>query len=97
MSSYSLYNGQWQTCGCAGTKKEPAPLPENTKAVMIRVAQKMIGPVTGIEYDILPHLVSIDIDVRDADVWLRQNIASPQTTGKGRLTRTGVVHAAKQT
>lgn len=96
--TFSLQGGKWMTCGCGGKKKEEAVIPVNSKPVFIRVARKLIGPVTGIEYNIQPHMISLDIDTADADVWLKENLASPQVQGnKGRLTRTGVVHAAKQT
>lgn len=82
-------NGWW-TCGCGGTAKVRVPTPANSKAIFMRSAQAMFGPVTGIEYQFQPHQNSIDVDAQDAKFWLDSGLARPQLAGyKGRMTRTG--------
>lgn len=90
----SFKNNKWATCGCGGKPIEYATVPANSTTIFLKLTGKINGPVTGIEYSILPHQNSIDIDSADAKHWLDIGYARPQLTGyKGRLTRTGIVNA----
>jgi hypothetical protein len=83
----------WATCGCGGKAKEYAVIPPNSTTIFVKSSEKIFGPISGIEYQFLPHQNSIDVDSEDAKYWLSIGYARPQLTGyKGRLTRTGVVN-----
>ena len=88
------YNGKdWLTCGCGNKPKLKALIPENTQVIFIKKQGIIIGPSTNLEYNVLPHVNSLDIDSEDAKIWLAEGFARPQLTGyKGQLTRTGVVN-----
>ncbi len=82
-------NGQWVSgCGCGGKAKTVHTVPENSKAVLIRLYGQQTGPVTGILYNILPHQISIDIHTEDADYWLGKGQATLPLPGqRGRTAR----------
>lgn len=96
-SNLMFVDGVWKSCGCGGKPKVTVTPPPNSKAVLVKSAEKLVGPVTGIEYSFLPHQVSIDVDAADADEWLKTKKATIATSGyRGRLSRTGKVHAKKE-
>lgn len=96
-SNLMFVDGAWWTCGCGGKPKVKISTPVNSKAVLVKSADKLVGPVTGIEYSFLPHQVAIDVDAADADAWLKDKKATIPTPGyRGRLSRTGKVHAKKE-
>lgn len=91
-----LKDGQWWTCGCGGTPKKAVQVPQESIAIYVKLATKVNGPETGIEYSFLPHQNSIDVDSKDAESWLKDGTALPVRAGyKGRLARTGKVNAKK--
>ena len=85
----SFINNEWVSgCGCGGKKRTPVAVPLNSKAINVKKYGIVKGPVTGIEYNTIPNQVSIDIDSRDAAIWLAdQTGIEPLPAQKGRLTR----------
>lgn len=95
-TNLTFKDNAWWSCGCGGKPKKIIKPPDNSTAIFMKAAEKMNGPVTGIEYEFQPHQNSIDVDSEDAAVWLKAGKARPQLTGyKGRLTRTGKVNGKK--
>lgn len=91
--TYSFNGKDWITCGCAGKPKLKAQIPINTQIIFIKKQGILIGPATGKQYDVLPHVNSLDIENEDAIIWLGNGFARPQLTGyKGQFTQTGVVN-----
>lgn len=91
--TYAYDGKSWLTCGCGNKPKLKALIPENTQVIFIKRQGILVGPATGIEYDVLPHVNSLDIADEDAKIWVAEGFARPQLTGyKGQLTRTGVVN-----
>lgn len=86
--------GYYTGCSCNKTNFHSVEIPPKTKPVLIKKFASLVGPVTGYVYNITPHQISLDIDERDADVWIKEGIAldaqAALSGGKrGRLTRNG--------
>lgn len=96
MATENLKNvdGKWgfySGCSCSAANWRDISLPNNSKALLIKKFGTFIGPVTGINYRVTPGQISIDIDKRDAEVWVKDGTAveyGPEHAAKrGRLTR----------
>lgn len=80
--------GWFRGCGCGQKQGDLVTPPANSVDLVIPRAGELIGPVTGIKYNIVPQTVSIDIDSQDAAIWKSQHIARDPVPGlKGVATR----------
>lgn len=78
----------YKGCGCGNKVGDRVIPPPDSVDVYIPTAGTITGPVTGIQYQIYPLSISIDIDAKDADVWRTNGIIKAAPVGlKGRLTR----------
>lgn len=81
-----------KTCGCGGKWKpeDVVEIPEGTTPVFMHRAygQEYIGPATGIHYQFHPQSTALDVDSRDAALWLEDGTARPPMQGhKGHFAR----------
>lgn len=82
--------GYYAGCSCSAANFREVDLPQNSKPVMFKQFNTLIGPVSGQYYKVTSHQVSLDIDARDADVWLADGTATEYNAAlgkRGRLTR----------
>jgi len=72
-------NGNWvKTCGCGGGRAgDIVVVPANTKAIVFSTSHPKFeqGPVTKAGYSFAPYTISIDVDAKDADEFIRRDVA----------------------
>lgn len=87
--SYTNKAGSWyKGCGCGNKSDQLLTLGEDWVPVFIQQAGPLTGPKSGIEYNIRPNSISLDIRADDAEELLRIGRAINPVTGfKGRLAR----------
>lgn len=82
--------GWYKGCGCGQKAGDLVKPPEGSQELFIAHQGALTGPITGIEYVIVPNTTSIDIDPQDAKAFKAQGIAMDARQGmKGALTRKG--------
>lgn len=87
--SYTQKQGVWYAgCGCGQKAADRLTLGEGTAQIFIHRPGDYTGPASGFKYHVRPTTVSLDIDSRDAAVWLADGTAREAVPGfKGRMAR----------
>lgn len=80
--------GYYKGCGCGQKPGDLVRPPEGSVDVIITKTGPVVGPITGVTYNIHPNSIAIDIDARDARSFREQGIVQEPRQGmKGVLTR----------
>ena len=81
-------DGWYTGCGCGQKAADRVEVPAGSMDIFVQKDGELVGPVSGIRYRFHANHTAIDIDARDALVWLSDGTARQPLPGfKGLLTR----------
>lgn len=93
-TSIQFKNGVWKTCSCSGTIGAVAIPPGSQEVVLNGAQMKMHAGASGMRYQLMPNMVSIDVLQSDAVAMIAAGVvravtAADRSAMKGFLSRVG--------
>ncbi len=82
--------GWFKGCGCGQKPGDLVTPPNGSVEAWFPTSEvkTLVGPVTGIKYNVVPNVTSIDVDAKDYAAWAGEGIVqTPRPGFKGMLTR----------